>query len=289
MIALVRERSAAAVPKDFYGEKRVAHNLELLRAMLAAGDAGKLSKWASDIWTKAKPQLLKESNGKCAYCESPTSVVVYGDVEHFRPKSKYWWLAYCYENYLPSCTVCNQRFKRDEFPLAANAKTLAAPALKPGMSEEQLKKLAQFMTCDAIADAEGMTMKKFSSAMQREHALLLHPYFQKPEYYLAYQAVPETKEVLAVPRRKSAEPVIEACDKLFGINRQELRDERYRHYATYIIYRQMLERVAIPDERLKQSIRDRIEEMKSGKLRYTGMIRYFETKKLKELAWEYAI
>jgi hypothetical protein len=289
MIALVRERSATAVPKDFYGEKRIAHNLELLRAMLAAGDAGKLSKWASDIWTKAKPQLLKESNGKCAYCESPATVVAFGDVEHFRPKSKYWWLAYCYENYLPACTVCNQRFKRDEFPLAANAKTLAAPALKPGMSEEQLKKLAQFMTCDALADGEGMTMKKFCSALKREHALLLHPYFQEPEYYLAYQAVPETKEVLAVPRRKSAEPVIEACDKLFGINRQELRDERYRYYTIYVTYRQMLDVPMPGKEALKQSIRDRIEEMKSGKLRYTGMIRYFETKKLKELAWEYAL
>ena len=44
-------------------------------------------------------------------------MVAYGDVEHFRPKSKYWWLAYCYENYLYSCQMCNQRYKKAEFPI----------------------------------------------------------------------------------------------------------------------------------------------------------------------------
>lgn len=286
MIALTRIRTNSVVPDDFFGAKRIAHNLELLHAMLANVDKGKSPKWKSEIWTRAKPQLLIESNGKCAYCESPTTVVAYGDVEHFRPKSKYWWLAYCYENYLPSCTICNQRFKQDEFPLGPDSKALRAPDLKPGMSEDTLKKLAQSMTCDALNDDAGMHMKTFERSMQQEHALLIHPYFQNPEYYFAYQAVPATKEVLIVPQRKSAKAIIEACEKGFGINRQELKDERYRHYAMYVIYRQSLESLPDSNKALKQSISNRIEEMKSGKLRYTGMIRYFEKKKLKDLAWE---
>ncbi|MBS1614899.1 MAG: hypothetical protein JST06_02140 [Bacteroidetes bacterium] len=284
MIALTRTRDAHAVPPDFYGTRRIAHNLELLQAMLTGN--GKLPDWKSEIWSKAKPQLLQESNGKCAYCESPTTVVAYGDVEHFRPKSKYWWLAYCYENYLPSCTLCNQRYKKDEFPLASTAKMMKAPDLKAGMNEAELNQLATIMTCDALSDTAGMSMKKFERAMQQEHALLIHPYFQNPEYYFAYQAIPATKEVLIVARRKSAASIVAACEKGFGINRQELRDERYRYYAMYVIYRQALESLPANNELLKQNIRSRIEEMKVGKLRYTGMIRYFETKKLSELATE---
>ncbi len=59
--------------------------------------------------------------GKCAYCETYIADFQRGDVEHFRPKaavanevdepiqhSGYYWLAYDWQNLLPSCTVCNQ-------------------------------------------------------------------------------------------------------------------------------------------------------------------------------------
>ena len=54
----------------------------------------------------------------------------YGDVEHFRPKGGYkqrrrgparrpgyYWLAYDWDNLFYSCQLCNQRFKRNLFPL----------------------------------------------------------------------------------------------------------------------------------------------------------------------------
>src|SRR5207248_2896103 len=54
----------------------------------------------------------------------------YGDVEHFRPKGGYkqretdelkrpgyYWLAYAWDNLFCSCQLCNQRFKRNLFPL----------------------------------------------------------------------------------------------------------------------------------------------------------------------------
>lgn len=78
-----------------------------------------------------KTALKKAQHGKCAFCESKVAHVAYGDVEHFRPKKGYmrdadsdlerpgyYWLAYEWDNLLFSCQICNQREKRNLFPLA---------------------------------------------------------------------------------------------------------------------------------------------------------------------------
>lgn len=78
-----------------------------------------------------KSDLMAISYGKCSYCESSLGVASHGDVENFRPKagasglnrgdyapSHYWWLAYEWDNLLMSCQICNQKYKRDYFPLA---------------------------------------------------------------------------------------------------------------------------------------------------------------------------
>lgn len=82
-------------------------------------------------------------HGKCVYCETPIHDLFPGDVEHYRPKGKvtdlsysvvycqdddgtypvdienkkiehpgYYWLAYSWQNLMPSCTFCN-RPKKD--------------------------------------------------------------------------------------------------------------------------------------------------------------------------------
>src|SRR5215204_2247218 len=121
MIKLTRIRTAPPVHKNFIGKEREKINLELLKQKRD----GKLDigapKWKSVFWKQSKDQLLSESNQKCADCEAPTRVVAYGDVEHFRPKSVYWWLAYSYDNYLFSCQICNQGYKKDHFPTAGAA------------------------------------------------------------------------------------------------------------------------------------------------------------------------
>ena len=50
---------------------------------------------------------------KCAYCETK---VEQNDVEHYRPKSIYYWLAYSRNNLLYCCPTCNQK-KSNEFPV----------------------------------------------------------------------------------------------------------------------------------------------------------------------------
>lgn len=76
-----------------------------------------------------KDALINLQGGKCCFCESKITHISYGDVEHFRPKAGwvqdeeelikpgYYWLAYDWNNLLLSCQLCNQRHKKNQFPL----------------------------------------------------------------------------------------------------------------------------------------------------------------------------
>lgn len=79
---------------------------------------------------KIKEKLLLSQHGKCAFCESNVAHISYGDIEHFRPKKGwvqnnfekikgpgYYWLAYDYNNLLFTCQLCNQRYKKNFFPI----------------------------------------------------------------------------------------------------------------------------------------------------------------------------
>jgi uncharacterized protein (TIGR02646 family) len=54
--------------------------------------------------------------GKCAYCEAIYGITGSLEVEHYRPKSIYYWLAADWSNLLPSCKRCNNG-KLNKFPL----------------------------------------------------------------------------------------------------------------------------------------------------------------------------
>lgn len=58
----------------------------------------------------------------CVYCDRELPEEHRGDVEHFRPKSIYWWLAYKFENYLLACSACNSAYKGEKFPLLPRRK-----------------------------------------------------------------------------------------------------------------------------------------------------------------------
>ncbi len=51
-----------------------------------------------------KEQLLKIYHHKCAYCEQRYEPL---QVEHYRPKSHYYWLAYSWDNLVLACSSCN--------------------------------------------------------------------------------------------------------------------------------------------------------------------------------------
>ena len=287
MIRLERIRTEKAIPSDFRGQKRVQLNERLIEQKKnGVLDGPSTQKWDASIWKKAKAQLLRESRNKCAYCETPVTVTAYGDVEHFRPKSVYWWLAYSYENYLPSCIVCNQQFKKDAFPLDAAGKRWTGPAVSARLTAVRQSALARKLNPDPLNEQEGMTQRSFTAAIRKEKALIIDPYAEDPSVYLAYEAVVTTRQVLVRAASPAYQPVVDACEQYFGINRNDLADLRFQAYVHYMTYRHLLEEPRLP-ETLKKSIRLRLKEMAGEKAAYAGMIRYFDTQPLKDLLWSF--
>ncbi|MBA8868320.1 HNH endonuclease [Pantoea agglomerans] len=57
---------------------------------------------------KVKAALIKETRGKCVYCESKILHVHHGDVEHILPKSLYEDQTFEWKNLTLACEICNQ-------------------------------------------------------------------------------------------------------------------------------------------------------------------------------------
>ena len=73
-----------------------------------------------------RKQLLEDQHNKCAYCESRIPKE-HNDVEHYRPKSMYYWLGHDWNNLLYSCPLCNRSYKNDDFPLVNEANRVTTP------------------------------------------------------------------------------------------------------------------------------------------------------------------
>jgi uncharacterized protein (TIGR02646 family) len=72
-----------------------------------------------------KNELKTIFNNKCAYCESSISVVSYGEIEHFAPKSQYPQLCFEWSNLLLSCSICNnKKHNGTKFPLDSQGQPL---------------------------------------------------------------------------------------------------------------------------------------------------------------------
>lgn len=84
--------------------------------------------------SNVKSSLRTIQDGKCCFCEAKIDHISYGDVEHYRPKAGwvqgdeklnrpgYFWLAYDWSNLFLSCPICNQRHKKNYFPLLDNTR-----------------------------------------------------------------------------------------------------------------------------------------------------------------------
>lgn len=72
-------------------------------------------------------QLIEDQHYKCAFCECYITLK-YNDVEHYRPKSHYYWLGHDWENLLYSCPCCNRSYKKVEFPLAVGSVKANTPS-----------------------------------------------------------------------------------------------------------------------------------------------------------------
>lgn len=276
MIKLTRTRTPDVIPPIFSSTERVALNEKLLlhQKEILNGRATK-HEWNSDVWGKGKAQLLVESANKCAYCEAPLKAVAYGDVEHYRPKSVYWWLAYSYENYLASCTLCNQAFKKDFFPIGGPA--AKGPRLTKNTTEARIKALAPSINPDPLDETLGMSYAAFSRFHKKEVALLPNPYYQDPELLFCYSADETLMEVEIFVKAdvENAAAIQQAVLDNYGLNRLELKQLRYEWYNFYSTQKMVLSEPTISDA-LRAKATENIKSMTLSKSHFAGMIRYFE-------------
>lgn len=266
MIQLVRMRGET-VPKGLTGGPLMEKSLQLLSQA-----AQKKFSFNSAYWKSGKKQLKAESCGKCAYCEAPTTVVAHGDVEHFRPKKIYWWLAYCYENHLFACQICNQIYKSDKFPIAG--RRMSAPRLPAGRTKSSLRALASRLGPDSAGKSAALAIRQFQERAHAEKALLIDPYLFNPEKFLAWEADDDLKEVRLVARKSQwSRQVAHAAETCLGLNREELRRVRYRTFHKLDTYRRVL--VARVSKELRQRTEAEICDMASREAEFAAMTRFF--------------
>jgi hypothetical protein len=274
MTKVERLRTAAAIPAAFRGAGRIAKSLELIE-----GRIGGTLEFKSTVWKAAKPQLKLETGGKCAYCESPTDTVAHGDVEHFRPKSKYWWLAYCYDNYVYACQICNQVHKGDEFPIFSSAGPWGGPTLPTPPTAAAVAALAATLTPDALDLTAGHALADFLVAAAKEKASLVNPYVTDPDPLFKWIANDTLKIVELAPasNKVAAKRAFAGADASYGLNREELKRTRWKTYAEFIVMKDSLKafETAGIEPALQQRIRDQIRAMTKIDAPYAGMVRYF--------------
>ena len=284
MIRLRRIRTKNAIHHNFYGARKEAFEKELLlnERCIKRGEKEN-HEFRSYRWKPAKEQLLAETGNKCAYCETPTSVVAFGDVEHYRPKSIYWWLAYCYDNYLAACQICNQRFKKDSFPI--QNQRMQSPTITHNTTNGFIVVQAGTIAPDPL---NLWQVVNFIHLHEEERPLLLNPYFDEPADYFAWRADdvlreveitsdPETLqvEIIVQSENPEIESIASTSIEFYGLNRKELKGRRYEVYKHYDTYRRTLESERINLE-TRQRIENMIKKMKAPGASFAGMIRYFD-------------
>ena len=259
-------------PTAFAGELRIEKNLALIGLRRSGG------KPDSGVWRRAKAHLKAETHGKCAYCESSTSTVAYGDVERFRPKSVYWWLAYCYDNFSYSCQLCNQLYKKATFRVAREDRRwrgLAVPSRTGMTAREQ----ARLMTPDPRGRAGGgMPFGEFVRAATREKPYLVDPYLEDPEELYKWEADSVLQEVRITARTKRvrASRGIRAAEDDLGLNREELRRRRWHNYQTLRTLADLIEKVPAEYASARARAITQIETMMASDQEYAAtMARYF--------------
>lgn len=142
----------------------------------------------SKIWRALRRYITMLFHDKCAYCEVSIEAGAPTHVEHYRPKSTYYWLAYRVDNYVPACAWCNGK-KGSKFPLADDG----IQATKPGHD------------------------------LDLEKPLLVNPSTQQPEKHLSFVTVTDENPG---GRVDPLSPEGEVTIKMLGLNRFDLFERR---------------------------------------------------------------
>lgn len=270
MIRLTRTRTTAGIHASFTGAKLAEKLIALSEARRAHGDRIPFEGRLGD-WSKTKKHLQQESRNKCAYCEADTATVAHGDVEHFRPKSVYWWLALCVDNYVYACQICNQSYKSDGFPI--HGKALTEPQLPPEIPLDPQQRLV--LAASICPDPISVDEAKLQRSWAAEKAGLPHPYLEDPETLFAWKVVETNGEILLVPRSTRsvrARRAAAAVEASLGLNRELLLRQRYLVYEMLILLLDIWKNDGAPR---RTQAADKLHALCDGSRPFTGMCRYF--------------
>lgn len=264
MIHLRRNRTKSSIPRKYRAPRKDRYELDLMQRRLANEEP------LTSHWSAAKRWLKLETSGKCAYCEARTDTVAYGVVEHFRPQSKYWWLAYCWDNWLFACQICNQSYKGAKFPIAGRRMR------EWDIYHADLEAIAGSLApCPLDGDLRyGLTA--YRREVNAERAVLVDPYHEDPSRVIAWEADVIEREVRLVPATQNAVIMrrARACERVLGLNREELCRERWTTYHTLDLLVQT--RAKLPDDDpLLAEIERELEAMMADDAAFAGMCRFF--------------
>ncbi|MBL0744842.1 retron system putative HNH endonuclease [Chryseolinea lacunae] len=198
--------SVERLPKDLgfaskAFHKKLKNEIKKATAYYAGAMPAKTFEFSCYKHEEIKKQLTTLFNGKCAYCDSSIVHITYGDSEHFRPKSIYWWLGYDWDNLLFACEKCNRTAKNNQFPLYKGVKTKCAPGDTKAFDKEESR-----------------------------FRLLVNPCLEDPETFFEY----DTKKAMIVPKKNlSTDPkkleMARTSIDVYGLQRHELVVERHKH------------------------------------------------------------
>ena len=125
-------------------------------------------------------------------------------VEHYRPKSVYYWLAYEWSNLIPTCTKCNRK-KRVQFPLIDVSKKVTDPPLSRNKLDKNKCK------------ANGIELLN-------ETPYVIHPEIDNPHEFLDFKLAKNKLgvEILGKDKQGRGKKTAEICD----LNRLDLKLDR---------------------------------------------------------------
>lgn len=272
MIQLSRQRTTD-IPARYRGAGRVGNEVALLEArrdFLRAGGRS-FGYLESSMWKPAKSRLDIEAAGKCGYCEAEARVVAHCDVEHIRPKSEYWWLGLCFDNYVLSCQICNQTHKGDKYPAM---RPMAHPRVTATSSAAALGRIADTIAPDPLNDDAGLKLADFRRAWMGENPGLINPYEEDPEPFFAWIPRATVREVAVAPRapRGRAKERAEETIEILGLNRPELLQARWKRFRLVNgLCMNLIAGLPTPD---KEDTEDLLREVMAGDSPYAAMSRY---------------
>lgn len=227
--------------------------------------SGMPSKVKPEIYKGQKIQVYMNSEGpfggKCAYCEQKIYANQFGDIEHFRPHAEvkdeankplmvkiggrlkkhpgYYWLAYAWDNLLPSCTICN----RSSIHLSGG-RLIGKRSLFP---------------------VKGFRAVRLGEET-REQPLLVHPARENPAEHLKIDG-------LGVFHPKSDRG--KTCIDIFGLNDRDLPNERKNKYDDIKLKMQLLARAMSynPNGGEAKQLMNRLLKIRAGCDAYTAAAR----------------